>query len=110
MKNENEFYETPTDSHKKAVMNAVRSELQKNKDSVPSRYALFSWQTAAVTAFASLFVYFQLNKPLQIDEMNSNLITELASLKPLEREVIEELEFVEFLDQMSEQEIKEITL
>ena len=42
--------------------------------------------------------------------MNSNLITELASLKPIEREVIEELEFVEFLDQMSEQEIKEITL
>lgn len=108
-----EFHETPSKKHKEDVFNAVRSELKKNKEAHSPALSWLSWQSAGLAAFASLFLYFQFINPIYRPNefaLDSNLVTELASLSPQEREVVEELDFIEALDQLSDKELKEITL
>jgi len=108
-----EFHEVPSQKHKNAVFNAVQVELQKNKKAHSPALSWFSWQSAGLAGFASLFLYFQFINPVYQPNkfaLDSNLVTELASLSPQEREVVEELDFIEALDQLSDEDLKEITL
>jgi hypothetical protein len=108
-----EFHEVPSKKHKEAVFKAVQSELIKNKKASEPALPWLSWQSAGLAAFASLFLYFQFINPIYKPNefaLDSNLVTELASLSPQEREVVEELDFIEALDQLSEEDLKEITL
>lgn len=109
-----EFHEQPSQKHKDAVFKAVQSELKKNKEAhATSTLSWLSWQSAGFAAFASLFLYFQFINPIYKPNkfaLDSNLVTELASLSPQEREVVEELDFIEALDQLSDEDLKEITL
>lgn len=111
---DNEFHEVPSKKHKDAVFKAVQSELKKNKKAhSPPALSWLSWQSAGLAAFASLFLYFQFINPIYQPNkfaLDSNLVTELASLSPQEREVVEELDFIEALDQLSDEDLKEITL
>ena len=98
----NLFEEKPSEEHKDQVLRAVRSELNENKRL--SKKRTFSFITSPASygfvAFFGLFLYFQYFNPLYTPsgQMDSNLIIELAALSPLEREVVEDLDFLECLD------------
>jgi len=109
-----EFHEKPSKKHKDAVFRAVQEELLNNKKaSESSALGWLSWQSAGLAAFASLFMYFQFINPIYTPNelsLDSNLITELATLSPREREIVDELDFIEALDKLSEEDLQEITL
>ena len=110
---DNEFHEAPTKKHKEDVFKAVKVELKNNKKAYSPAISWLSWQSAGLAGFASLFLYFQFINPVYQPNkfaLDSNLVTELASLSPQEREIVEELDFIEALDQLSDEDLKEITL
>lgn len=108
------FKENPSEEHKNQVLKAVKVELLENKKRYKKSSFSFITNPASFgfVAFLGLFMYFQFFNPLYTpsDQIDSNLIMELAALSPQEREVVENLDFIEALDKLSEDELKEITL
>ena len=108
------FQEKPSKEHKNQVFNAVKGELLENKKRHKKSSFSFLANPASYgfVAFFGLFLYFQYFNPLYTPsgQMDSNLIMELAALSPQEREVVEDLDFIEALDKLSDDELKEITL
>lgn len=108
------FHEKPSKEHKNQVFNAVKGELLENqkRHKKPSFSFITNPASYGFVAIFGLFLYFQFYNPLYTPsgQMDSNLIMELASLSPQELEVVEDLDFVEALDKLSDEELKEITL
>lgn len=112
MKNEEKylFEEAPSKEHRAQIFNAVQKELELNKSkSKASSWA--PWSIGLSFVFVG-FIYFQFLSPVHQNttDLEQNLIMELAALSPDEIEIIEDLDFIEALDEMSDKDIREITL
>lgn len=107
------FEENVTKAYKDKVFAAVKPELQKNKAHSPSPYWL--WTGSIGTLLVAFFIYFQVLNPVQKHSdleaaLSDNLMMEIAALSAEEVEIVEDLEFMKALDQLSEEELQEIML
>jgi len=110
MKKDNDYiFEEPlSKKHKNDVFNAVALELERNKK---SSVASASWMTRFAPAFGALalaaVIFYQATQQNTFDD-NSNAILELAALSPDELEIIEDLDFIEAIEELSPEELEEI--
>lgn len=102
------FEESPSEKHKVNVFNAVALELEKNKK---ASTASVSWMARFSPAFGALalaaVIFYQATQQNTFDD-NSNAVLELAALSPDELEIIEDLDFIEAIEDLSPEELEEI--
>ncbi len=107
------FVETPSEQHSKNVFAAVEAELAFNRHS--RRNFSTYWFSGALSCLLGALLYFQFINPVQKSTnleaaLSENLIMELAALSPDEVEIVEDLDFMEALDELSPEELEEILL
>jgi hypothetical protein len=108
------FEEPVSKTHRQNVLNAVQAELDMNKKSSAPSFSK-SWLSLPLAVAFSAVVYFQFVNPINKSSdfetaMTENLLMELAALSPEEVEIVEDLEFMEALDQLSPEELEEVLL
>ncbi len=101
------FEESPSKKHKADVFAAVAAELEANK----KQSFQGSWLTKVAPAFGALalaaVVFYQATRQHVFDH-NTNAVLELAALSPDELEIIEDLDFIEAIEELSPEELEEI--
>lgn len=107
------FIEKPSAKHTADVFKAVESELALNKTSTKSFGAY--WFSGALSCLLGAILYFQFINPVnEITDLeaalSTNLLMELAALSPDEVEIVDDLELMEALDDLSPEELEEILL
>lgn len=112
-KNKKYFIEEPSKKHRGNVFKAAEAELLLNKKQTHG-FGVY-WFSGALTCMIAAVVYFQVLNPVQKHTdleaaLSNNLLMELAALSPDEVEIVDDLEFMEALDSLSPEELKEIML
>lgn len=106
------FVEKPSAAHIKNVFKAVEAELHFNKSRAQKPMGAL-WFSGALSCLVVAVIYFQFINPVQTSTdldvaLSENLLMELAALSPDEVEMVDDLEFMDALDSLSPEELREI--